>query len=124
MPNYPADYKETEAREFNPETNSGVKLIACGANVPFADQEIFYGPIAEYADQHLSVIPDFISNCGMARVFAYLMEDRRIDLTDEGIFKDCSKVIYNALMECYSVDSSGTNITSRALEIALKKLLL
>ena len=27
MPNYPADYKETEAREFNPETNSGVKLI-------------------------------------------------------------------------------------------------
>lgn len=27
MPNYPADYKETEAREFNPETNSGIKLI-------------------------------------------------------------------------------------------------
>ena len=27
MPQYPSDYKETEAREFNPETNSGVKLI-------------------------------------------------------------------------------------------------
>ena len=24
---YPSDYKETEAREFNPETNSGIKLI-------------------------------------------------------------------------------------------------
>ena len=102
---------------------SGLSIIASGANVPFSDQEIFYGPIAEHADNSLSVIPDFISNCGMARVFAYLMEDRRIDLTDEGIFTDCSNVIYNALMECYSVNSSATNITSRALEIALKKLL-
>ena len=31
MPNYPADYKETEAREFNPETNSGIKLIQGGS---------------------------------------------------------------------------------------------
>jgi len=102
---------------------AGLNVIASGANVPFADQEIFYGPIAEYVDENVSVIPDFISNCGMARVFAYLMENRRIDLTDEGIFQDCSNVIYNALMECYSVNPSATNITSRALEIALKKLL-
>jgi glutamate dehydrogenase/leucine dehydrogenase len=53
---------------------AGVELIACGANVPFADQENFFGPIAEYADNQISVIPDFIANCGMARVFAYLME--------------------------------------------------
>jgi len=103
--------------------NSGVKLIACGANVPFADQEIFYGPIAEYADQHLSVIPDFISNCGMARVFAYLMEERRDDLSDEGIFEDCSQVIYDALLECYNYSDKNNYITSLALEIALKKLL-
>tara|TARA_B100000530_G_scaffold335527_1_gene287836 strand:- start:1476 stop:2717 length:1242 start_codon:yes stop_codon:yes gene_type:complete len=103
--------------------NSGVKLIACGANVPFADEEIFYGPIAEHADQHLSVIPDFISNCGMARVFAYLMEARRDDLNDESIFQDCSKVIYNALLECYNSSKKNNYITSLALEIALKKLL-
>ena len=103
--------------------NSGVKLIACGANVPFADEEIFYGPIAEHADQHLSVIPDFISNCGMARVFAYLMEARRDDLNDESIFQDCSKVIYNALLECYNSSKKDNYITSLALEIALKKLL-
>ena len=103
--------------------NSGVKLIACGANVPFADEEIFYGPIAEHADQHLSVIPDFISNCGMARVFAYLMEARRDDLNDEGIFQDCSQVIYDALLECYSSRKKNNYITSLALEIALKKLL-
>ena len=103
--------------------NSGLEVISSGANVPFADKEIFFGPIAKKADSMISLIPDFISNCGMARVFAYLMEDRRIDLTDEGIFQDCSNVIYNALMECYSLNASATNITSRALEIALKNLL-
>ncbi len=39
------------------------------------DKEIFFGPIAEYADDKISVIPDFISNCGMASVFAYLMSN-------------------------------------------------
>ena len=41
---------------------SGVEVIAPGANVPFADKEIFFGPISDYADQNTSVIPDFISN--------------------------------------------------------------
>jgi hypothetical protein len=26
--------------------------------VPFADSEIFFGPIMEYADEHVAVIPD------------------------------------------------------------------
>ena len=42
---------------------AGLEVIASGANVPFADLEIFYGPIAEHADQKVSVIPDFIANC-------------------------------------------------------------
>ncbi|MDC0189294.1 amino acid dehydrogenase [Flavobacteriales bacterium] len=102
---------------------SGVSVISAGANVPFADKEIFYGPIAEYADSKLSVIPDFISNCGMARVFAFLMEKRRTDVTDEAIFKDCSKTIFEALSQCYISSNSSYKITSTALEIALKKLL-
>ena len=52
--------------------NSGLEVISCGANVPFADQEIFFGPIMEYTDNKVSLIPDFISNCGMARVFCLL----------------------------------------------------
>lgn len=111
-----------QLEHINQLIKSGVNLIACGANVPFADQEIFYGPISEYADQKISVIPDFISNCGMARVFAYLMEGRKNDLSDEGIFNDCSKVIYDALLECYNYSSATNYITSIALEIALKKL--
>ena len=102
--------------------DSGVSLIACGANVPFADKEIFYGSIAEYADKNLSVIPDFISNCGMARVFAYLMDERRIELNDQAIFNDCSKVIYEALLDCYNYREQKTNITANALELALKKI--
>ncbi|MAQ31690.1 MAG: amino acid dehydrogenase [Flavobacteriales bacterium] len=102
---------------------SGLKMIASGANVPFADQEIFNGPIAQYADRHLSVIPDFISNCGMARVFAYLMNTRLKELTDEGIFEDCSDIIKKALQDCYGQNSDTKNITKTALELALKKLL-
>ena len=46
--------------------NNNLEVISCGANVPFADSEIFYGPISKIADQSVSVIPDFIANCGMA----------------------------------------------------------
>ena len=56
--------------------NAGLEVISPGANVPFADKEIFFGPIMEYTDNYLSLLPDFISNCGIARVFAYLMEGR------------------------------------------------
>ena len=103
---------------------SGVTLISCGANVPFSDKEIFYGSVAEHADTKLSVIPDFISNCGMARVFAYLMNQRCTELTDKAIFEDCSSVIYDALLECYNQNKNKFHITSTALELALNKLLI
>ena len=102
--------------------NGGMEVIAAGANVPFADTEIFFGPIAEYADEHVSLIPDFISNCGMARVFGYLMQDG-IDMSDEGIFSDTSEVIKKALEETYSGHTEKTGIAKAAFEIALKKLL-
>ncbi|MBI1768876.1 MAG: amino acid dehydrogenase, partial [Bacteroidetes bacterium] len=54
--------------------SSGVEVFSCGANVPFADPEIFFGPTGLDADEKISIVPDFIANCGMARVFAYFME--------------------------------------------------
>jgi glutamate dehydrogenase/leucine dehydrogenase len=101
--------------------NHGLEVIASGANVPFADQEIFYGPVMEFADQHVAVIPDFIANCGMARVFAYLMQ-RNIEISDDAIFSDVSSVIFEALKKIRSVSSKKTHISSRAYEIALKQL--
>ncbi|MDT0651270.1 Glu/Leu/Phe/Val dehydrogenase dimerization domain-containing protein [Autumnicola edwardsiae] len=101
--------------------NSRLEVISCGANVPFADKEIFFGPIMEYADERVSVIPDFISNCGMARVFAYFME-RRVQMTDEAIFNDTSMTIKNAIQNTFDNNSSKKNISKTAFEVALKQL--
>ncbi len=102
--------------------NSGLEVISCGANVPFADQEIFFGPIMEYTDERVSLIPDFISNCGMARVFAYFME-RKVQMTDEAIFMDTSETIKKAIQNTYNNNQTKTNISKTAFEIALKELL-
>ncbi len=101
--------------------DSGLEVISCGANVPFADKEIFFGPIMEYTDEKVSLIPDFISNCGMARVFAYFME-RKVQMTDEAIFNDTSMTIRNAIQNTFNNNSSKTQISSTAFEIALKQL--
>lgn len=101
---------------------NGLEVISSGANVPFADNEIFYGPIAEYADQKVSCIPDFISNCGMARVFGYLMQDD-IDLSDTGIFSDATEIIRKALVDTHALNSQKLELTKTAYEISLKQLI-
>ena len=99
----------------------GLSLIACGANVPFADHEIFFGKIMEYADQNVAVIPDFIANCGMARVFAYLMQ-HHADMNDDAIFSDVSTIIKDALQAVYKQNNTTSNLSKTAFEIALKQL--
>lgn len=101
---------------------AGVSVISSGANVPFADQEIFFGPIAEKADANLALIPDFIANCGMARVFAYLMSSDLTSLDDALIFEDASQTIYNALQKTHAIHPGKTGIAKAAFEIALKQL--
>lgn len=101
---------------------AGTKVISCGANVPFADPEIFYGDIAEHCDSSLSVIPDFIANCGMARVFAYCMQDK-IELSDAAIFEDTSETIYHAMKKVRDKNPEPTLLTSSAFEIALEQLI-
>jgi glutamate dehydrogenase/leucine dehydrogenase len=100
---------------------NGLEVISCGANVPFADKEIFFGPIMEDVDHKVSLIPDFISNCGMARVFAYFME-KKVQMTDEAIFHDTSEIIKKAILKAYALNNSKTNISATAFEIALKQL--
>lgn len=102
--------------------DTGLEVITCGANVPFADKEIFFGPIMEHTDQKVSLIPDFISNCGMARVFAYFME-RKVQMTDEAIFNDTSKVIRKALKEVKKNNPHSVGISETAFEIALRQLI-
>lgn len=108
--------------QLNRMLKAGVSVISSGANVPFADPEIFFGSIAEKADASLSLIPDFIANCGMARVFAYLMSNDLNKLEDEAIFDDTSKTIENALRKSFQANSSNSNIAKTAFEIALNQL--
>ena len=101
---------------------SGLACISCGANVPFMDEEIFLGPPGKFADQSISLIPDFIANCGMARVFAYLMNPEA-EITDHAIFDDVQKTIYRALKNVYDEQKNPVEIASKAFEISLRELL-
>jgi glutamate dehydrogenase/leucine dehydrogenase len=108
-------------QELNNMIKAGVQVISSGANVPFNDPEIFYGTILNKADANISVIPDFIANCGMARVFAYLM-GKDIKITDDAIFQDVSKVIYKALEKVHQKDKNNRFISRNALQIAIEEL--
>lgn len=101
---------------------SGLEVITSGANVPFADKEIFFGPIMEETDKKISLIPDFIANCGMARVFAYFME-KKVHMTDEAIFNDTSETIKRALENIFKLNAKKINLSATAFEIALKQLI-
>jgi glutamate dehydrogenase/leucine dehydrogenase len=100
---------------------AGVEVVSCGANVPFADREIFMGPISRYMDEHTSVIPDFIANCGMARVFGYLMQ-RNAAVNDYDIFKDVSLTIEKALVRIHQFNQKTTGISGKGLEMSLADL--
>jgi glutamate dehydrogenase/leucine dehydrogenase len=100
---------------------SKVEVFSCGANVPFADAEIFFGPTGLYADEKISIVPDFIANCGMARVFAYFME-AEVVMDDASIFKDISKTIRTVLDKTKKVNPNKTKIAQASFEIALKQL--
>ncbi|MCX6350765.1 MAG: amino acid dehydrogenase [Bacteroidetes bacterium] len=99
-----------------------VRVISCGANVPFADPEIFFGATAAYADENFAVVADFIANCGMARVFAYLMQPNAI-LTDEAIFTDVSETIRKTMVEVKDKNPTLCRLMETSFEVVLGKLL-
>jgi glutamate dehydrogenase/leucine dehydrogenase len=102
--------------------DKGLELMSCGANVPFVDDNIFFGPTASYVDSKISIIPDFIANCGMARVFAYLMQ-QDVPMTDKDIFEDVSTTIKKAILKLnISNESKSTYLCNKGIEIALNDL--
>jgi glutamate dehydrogenase/leucine dehydrogenase len=103
-------------------TKAGLEVISSGANVPFADPEIFFGPTGVWADERVAVIPDFIANCGMARVFAYLMSEEA-EVTDQAIFADVSETILHALERSFSKNQGKTKLSQTSYEIALAQLM-
>jgi glutamate dehydrogenase/leucine dehydrogenase len=102
--------------------DNGLEVISSGANVPFADKEIFFGPISKNADERISVLPDFIANCGMARAFSYFMQDN-CQMKDIAIFTAVSKTIKEALEKVHEKNKTKKNISETALENALQQLI-
>ena len=101
--------------------NGGLELIVCGANFPFVENDIFLGPVTKLADDKISLIPDFISNAGLASITAYLMSDKT-QITDEAMFHHVSRTVYKALKKCHTFNPQKTTIAQTALEIALQKI--
>jgi phosphoribosylamine--glycine ligase len=106
------------------EGDQGLNTGGMGAisPVPFADEQIFLGEIGNYTDDQVAVIPDFIANCGMARVFAYCESNDDIDLSDEAIFKDSSKIIWQAMMRLHQFNPKHSGFLKKGLEMALVNL--
>lgn len=100
---------------------AGIEVVSCGANVPFADKEIFMGPISKYLDEQTAVIPDFIANCGMARVFAYLMK-KDSEVNDTAIFADTSETIRKSIMRLHQFNPKKTGLSAKGLELSLTDL--
>lgn len=95
---------------------NGLELISCGANVPFSEEGIFYGELSRALDHSVSLIPDFIANCGVARLFSYLMENKG-PVTEEGIFQDISDTISKAIHKIHEHHSGDVKITQNAYDI-------
>lgn len=79
------------------------------------------GPISTMADNQFAVIPDFMANCGMARVFGYLMK-QDAEVTDVAIFKDVSQIIHGSMMRLRQFNPKSTGLSAKALEMSLTDL--
>lgn len=101
--------------------NAGLETMSAGANVPFFDDDFLFGPTAEVVDSKISYIPDFIANCGMARVFGYLMQ-KDVEVTDKAIFEDVSQIIRKALERSHAENADLTQIANTSLGKSLEQL--
>ena len=125
----PVPFWQTEADIFVPAARSesvdsdilsrlsrlGVRVIACGANVPFKEGRLGDLAVQQAADAQFVVIPDFIANCGMARCFAYLMHENA-DLTVEAMFDDTERITRSAMEMILSGHSGGSGMLRRAFD--------
>lgn len=101
--------------------DAGLECVSAGANVPFRDEDIFFGEVAGMVDDRIALVPDFIANCGMARAFGYLMQPEA-QMTDAAIFSDSSQCIRTALEAVHAENPSSTRIAQTALGVALEQL--
>ncbi len=103
----------------------GVRVIACGANNPFAadprkptlaDWVRDMLEVQREADRSFAIIPDFIANCGMARTFAYLM-NKGGTADESSILRDITDRIEGAMERLHLGSSAPHGLLQRGYEL-------
>ena len=101
---------------------SGVTVLSCGSNNPFAvpppDASGRIAPLNDLvahmltlqriADKQFAIIPDFVANCGMARTFHYLMVPGN-KATDVAVLADIKRTIDKAVKALVPTAASSKN---------------
>lgn len=96
----------------------GLELIACGANVAFDEEEIIYGGLSRELDSKVAILPDFIANCGVARLFSYLLTGEG-PVDEKAIFKDTDQLISSAIQRISENGQKQRFLIQNALRIYL-----
>jgi glutamate dehydrogenase/leucine dehydrogenase len=100
----------------------GVGVIACGSNQPFREVKIGSTQVAQAADRHFAILPDILSNCGMARTFSYLMQPHA-DPRGSMVFDAVESTIAETLDEVMDRAGSATQgLLSATLGLALDRI--
>jgi glutamate dehydrogenase/leucine dehydrogenase len=100
---------------------NNLEVISCGANHPFKESEYCYGQCSQYFDNKLAILPDFLSNMGMARTFYTMMANPTEKITPEFILDDINSTIYRAVNQAYN-NHKGKLMTASLYEIALNNI--
>jgi len=74
----------------------GTRVLACGANQPFAERGLGATSLQRAADRRFAVLPDVVANCGMARALAHLMAAPTAP-SPAGLFTDLDATVARAL---------------------------
>lgn len=100
----------------------GVRVIACGANQPFAEARLGDTAVQRLADAHFSIVPDVVANCGMARAFSYLMQTPP-GADPAGVFRAVDETITTAVREIVArAHGQPTGLLAATLGYALDRI--
>jgi len=114
----PCATSHTIDREFFEKLlGKGVKLISSGANNPFDSSDV-----EVEADNKISIIPDFVANCGTARIFSYFMQPD-CKLETQIALDDIEKTIKSFIKKIIDKNNSEKNIIRTAQDIILENLI-
>ncbi len=104
---------------------TGVGVVSCGANNPFAYKATSKTlsrwvadmlAIQKEADTSFAIIPDFVANCGMARTFAYLMTPGA-SVDEASILADTGATIDTAMKRLLDGHKKRTGLLERGYNV-------